>query len=184
MTGIVETQHLGRQFGAGFVRFPVGVRETGRSRVDETRTGVRETGPHAKADQPPWTAFIGNMGWFFAEHDFMAVPDHPETALTVFSKLERIEQQGAVFERAGGSASVADHTSCGCAACRMDGGLTRRRRPGAITAAASPAGLTWWRQTEVRLTPVVLATAHLNGDPANNRLRKFASPMPALPSAA
>src|SRR5271157_4197623 len=42
--GIAETQRLGPRFGAGFVRFRVGVPETSRSGIDETRAGVLETG--------------------------------------------------------------------------------------------------------------------------------------------
>src|SRR5271166_7010305 len=45
--GMAETQHLGPRFGAGFVRFRVGVPETSRIGVDETRAGVFETGRRA-----------------------------------------------------------------------------------------------------------------------------------------
>ena len=50
MAGIAETRRLG-PCGAGFVRFRFGVRETGRSRIDETRAGVLETDRGAKADR-------------------------------------------------------------------------------------------------------------------------------------
>ena len=78
------------------------------------------------------------------------------------------------FERAGGVCQC-----CGrphgeiVRVCRMDGGTTRPVRLGAIIAAAWLVRPTYEDAARIRQTRVVLAAAHLDHNPGNNRLKNL-----------
>ena len=71
--------------------------------------------------------------------------------------------------------AAAGHIAPLCAACRMGDGTIKCGKRGATGGDASLVGLSLEQIVGMRTTHVVLAAAHLDHDPTNNRLRNLRS---------